>query len=223
MSAIEKGIEIAKKWSMKKSKQIVKDDEITELKQRFTLQIAKRETQLNEARRELAMLQTKNDEIRKHNDELEMNKKVLDGQLKQMNERIMNDAIKIQSLHIEIEKLENDCRMEIQEAKEYHNLFNKVIQLRNRDNYETKCFKEDLKNKNIAIFKDILRKVGCNAARDIGKTFPEIHYYDDDGDLTPNGKVVVISSGYMNVYDYKFETCFECRNWSKKKCKYILQ
>ena len=215
MSEIEKGIELTLKIY-----EMVKDDKIAELEQAYAKGIQQREAQLNVLRTEIAWLHEKNNKMGNSNRKLEMEKKDYEDGIKEAEKKFISDLKAMARAHTsELSQIKEKCRIvterALTEAKQSQALLDRTIRLREKADNELKCFKQDLKEKNIGIFKEVLARFGCLQARAIAQTFQEVDIFDDDGNLQSDGKIVLDdprrSWTYIEVYHYKqIKTCYNC-------------
>ena len=226
MSEIEKGIELTLKIYEK-----VKDDKIAELEQAYAKGIQQREAQLNVLRTEIAWLHEKNNKMENTNRKLEMEKKDYEDGIKEAEKKFISDLKAMARAHTsELSQIKEKCRIvterALAEAKQSQALLDRTICLREKADNELKCFKEDLKEKNIEIFKEVLARFGCLQARAIAQTFQEVEIFDEDGKLRPDGKIVVNNSRrcwpFIKVYNHRLQTCYNCKYpHLKQKCENI--
>ena len=200
------------------------------LEQTFSKEINKREAQLNNLRLAMAWLKVENDDLGNRNQQLELEKKDFNDRIKEAEKKFQSDMKAMARAHqSELNQIKEKYQIvterALSEAKRSQELLDRTIRLRKKVENEMISFKEDLKERNIGVFKNILDKFGCFEARAIGQTFQEIEIFED-GTLQPNGKIVVKDARSwftMDIYHHRFHSCYNCGHPELKEPCYFIR
>lgn len=225
MTEIEKGVQLTLNALMK-----FKDAEIAELKRKHKLEMEilqeenkDLENENRDLRTKIKSLKAKNAKTEKRR-KIEINnlkristlkikkaKKILKDGFSQMQENKEYEIKEIKHKHYEVMEKLND-RLD-SSSKSVSNREKALLALINQQQFAEKKNKQlmvDWKSSNISIFNFMLKRSGCHAAWATALKFPGFPELSD--------ACVKVEGDSMNVYDFQFEKCVECKNPSDRRC-----
>ena len=218
MTEIEKGVQLALNALMK-----FKDAEIAELKRKHKLEMEIVQEENKDLRTVIKSLKAKSAKTEKRR-KIEINtlkristlkfkkaKKILMDGFSQMQENKESEIKEIKHKHYEAMEKMND-RLD-STSKSVGNREKALLAVINQQQFAEKKNKQvmlDWKNSNISIFNFMVKRSGCNIAWATALKFPGFPELSD--------ACVKVEGDIMNVYDYPFEKCIECKNPSDRRC-----
>ena len=233
---IQKGVDLTVNSMMKHF-----IEEIAELKRKHELAIEILQAENKDLENENLELRNKNESLKVKNLEMARRNKIEIKHLKRLSTRKLKKAKKIfdedfsemlkdkeseiavikQKHHEEVEEIKaNHLQVVEAQKNQLDKLQNALLVVINQQQFAEKNeqlmaqrnekLMTDWKNSNISIFKSISKLTGCHKAWTIALNrpgFPEL----SDTKVTVQGDV-------MNVYDYQFRKCVECKNPYSNRC-----
>ena len=225
MTEIEKGVELALNALMK-----FKDAENAELKRKHKLEMEILQEENKDLENENRDQRTVIKSLKAKNAKTEKRRKIEINKLKRISKLKFKKAKKI--LVDGFSQMQENKESEIKEIKHKHyeateklndrldwamrgvsNLEKALLVVINQQQFAEKKNKQlmvDWKNSNISIFNFMLKRSGCHTAWATALKFPDFPEL--------SGACVKVEGDIMNVYDFQFEKCVECKNPSDRRC-----
>ena len=131
--------------------------------------------------------------------------------------RRLEDELKNHNLFIfkeieEIEEMKHELKLKIKKMSEHQEAFLALMKDKDYSNEHIRRLEDELKNHNICILKDILRRFGCYITGTTVMHF--IRFLDEDDKPRTYGDQEHMSGTYdypiIHLYDYEFKTCDYC-------------
>ena len=114
---------------------------------------------------------------------------------------------RISSEEDEIEEMKHELKLKIKKMSEHQEAFLALAKEKDYPNESIRRFEEELKNHNIFILKDILRRFGCYIAGT--SVFHFFTFLGEDGKPRTYGDRSYVYP-IIHLYDYEFKTCDLC-------------
>ena len=166
--------------------------------------------EIEKLRQENTALMGTNKELRSENEALQAKLAEADDQHKVVMEKLKDEH------HQDIKRLENRLDTEMDRVIVYQKALAGVGNRKEIAENENKKWATKWKNQNIEIFTDILHRYGCLAAWGTALNFPDITDFRKE-----KGLGVKTKGSCMDIYDFQFEKCKECKNSYSTKCQKI--